>query len=135
MISARTISRLRPAGPSSAGRPSWRAIAATAATCPCGSDRVIANSLTGAHQRLALQRRLERVDRLGGQHRQVGHGLVAHRGPVAVGAPQVGRRVLAALALLVHVRLPNSDYVDPALFTWHSMNHIRFQRIREDDTP
>ena len=45
MISARTISRLLPAGPSSAGRPSWRAIAATAATCPCGSDRVIANSL------------------------------------------------------------------------------------------
>ena len=54
---------------------------------------------------------------------------------VAVGAPQVGRRVLAALALLVHVRLPNSDYVNPTLFTRHSRNHIRFQRIREDDTP
>ena len=36
---------------------------------------------------------------------------------VAVGAPQVGRRVLAAPAPLVHVRLPNSDYVNSALFT------------------
>ena len=40
-ISAITMSRDRHAGPSSAGRPSWCAIAATAATCPCGSDRVI----------------------------------------------------------------------------------------------
>ena len=39
------MSRARHAGPSSAGRPSWRAIAATAATCPCGSDRAMVNSL------------------------------------------------------------------------------------------
>ena len=40
-ISARAMSRARHAGPSSAGNPSVRAIAATAATCPCGSERVI----------------------------------------------------------------------------------------------
>ena len=44
-ISARAMSRFRPAGPSSAGRPSWCAMAATAATCPCGSDRTMLNSL------------------------------------------------------------------------------------------
>ncbi len=74
----------------------------------------------------ALQGRLDRVDRLRRQRRQVRHGLVAHRGAVAVGAPQVGRRVLAAPALLVHVRLPNSDYVNSALFTRHSQNHKGF---------
>ena len=41
MISARARSRCRPAGPSSAGRPSLAAIACTAATCPCGTDRVM----------------------------------------------------------------------------------------------
>ena len=41
MTSARARSRGRHAGPSSAGRPSSRAIACTAATCPCGSDPVI----------------------------------------------------------------------------------------------
>ena len=40
-MNATAMSRFRPAGPSSAGRPSVCAIAATAATCPCGSDRVI----------------------------------------------------------------------------------------------
>ena len=45
MISASTRSRARHAGPSSAGKPSWCAIAATAATCPCGSDRAMVNSL------------------------------------------------------------------------------------------
>ena len=78
----------------------------------------------------AFQGRLDRVDRLRRQHRQVGHGLVAHRGAVAVGAPQVGRRVLAAPALLVHVRLPNSDYVNSALFTRHSQHAIGYRRIQ-----
>ena len=41
MISARARSRWRPAGPSSAGRPSFSAMACTAATWPCGSDRVM----------------------------------------------------------------------------------------------
>ena len=41
MISASARSRCRPAGPSRAGRPSVRAMACTAATCPCGSDRVM----------------------------------------------------------------------------------------------
>ena len=65
-ISATTMSRARHAGPSSAGKPSFRAIAATAATCPCGSDRTMLNR-SGRHQRLPLQRRLDRGDRLGGQ--------------------------------------------------------------------
>ena len=41
MISARARSRARPAGPSSAGRPSVTAVACTAATCPCGAEAVI----------------------------------------------------------------------------------------------
>jgi len=41
MIRASARSRSAQAGPSSAGRPSFTAIACTAATCPCGSDRVI----------------------------------------------------------------------------------------------
>ena len=47
-ISATTMSRARHRGPSSVGRPNWRAIAATAATCPCGSDRTMLNSLPAA---------------------------------------------------------------------------------------
>src|SRR5664279_4149691 len=35
------MSRARPGGPSSSGRPSARAAVATAARCPCGRDRVI----------------------------------------------------------------------------------------------
>ena len=54
--------------------------------------------------------------------------------PVAVGASQVGRHVLAALHVLVHVRLVNSDYVNPALLTWHSQNNTRLQSIHEGDT-
>ncbi|BBX97446.1 hypothetical protein MLAC_39940 [Mycobacterium lacus] len=45
MINANTTSRDRQAGPSSAGNPSRCAIADTAATCPCGSERVLVNSL------------------------------------------------------------------------------------------
>jgi len=41
MINPSARSRDRQAGPSSAGNPSRRAIAATAATCPCGSERVM----------------------------------------------------------------------------------------------
>ena len=41
MISASARSRGRPAGPSSAGSPSLAAIAAAAATWPCGSDPVM----------------------------------------------------------------------------------------------
>jgi hypothetical protein len=45
MINANTRSRDRHGGPSSAGNPSRCAIADTAATCPCGNDRVVVNSL------------------------------------------------------------------------------------------
>ena len=41
MISAMAKSRSRPGGPSNPGRPSARACAHTAATCPCGTDRVM----------------------------------------------------------------------------------------------
>ena len=40
MIRASAMSRSRPAGPSNAGRPSALAWAWTAATCPCGRERV-----------------------------------------------------------------------------------------------
>ena len=43
-INATAMSRARHGGPSSAGRFSWWAIAATAATCPWGSDRVIVSA-------------------------------------------------------------------------------------------
>jgi hypothetical protein len=41
MTSARARSRCGPAGPSSAGSPSFAAMACTAATCLCGSDPVM----------------------------------------------------------------------------------------------
>ena len=41
MINANARSRIRPAGPSSAGSPSCCAMAHTAATWPCGTDRVM----------------------------------------------------------------------------------------------
>nr|VTO96600.1 hypothetical protein BIN_B_01667 [Mycobacterium riyadhense] len=44
MINASTISRARHGGPSTAASSSLRAIAATAATSPCGSDRDLLNS-------------------------------------------------------------------------------------------
>ena len=41
MINANARSRVRPAGPNRAGSPSCWAIAHTAATWPCGTDRVM----------------------------------------------------------------------------------------------
>jgi len=40
MINANATSRIRPAGPNRAGRPSAVAWAATAATCPCGREQL-----------------------------------------------------------------------------------------------
>ena len=48
MTSAKARSRSGPGGPSRAGKPSLRAIAATAAACPCGSDRVISNAASAS---------------------------------------------------------------------------------------
>src|SRR6266480_3221028 len=45
MTRARARSRCRPAGPSRAGSPSSLAMACTAATWPCGSDRVMVTFL------------------------------------------------------------------------------------------
>ena len=44
MTRANARSRIRQAGPSNVGRPSFWAIAHTAATCPCGTDRAIVMS-------------------------------------------------------------------------------------------
>jgi len=41
MINANARSRIRPAGPSNAGSPSFCAMAHTAATWPCGTDRLM----------------------------------------------------------------------------------------------
>ena len=44
MTSPSARSRCQPAGPSSPGSPSFTAMACTAATCPCGSDPVMATA-------------------------------------------------------------------------------------------
>jgi hypothetical protein len=40
-INANARSPARPGNPGNPGNPNWRAIAVTAATCPCGSDRTM----------------------------------------------------------------------------------------------
>jgi len=101
MIKPSARSRSAQAGPSRSAMPSLTAIASTAATCPCGSDRVIVIARpAGRDQRGALQRRLDRSDCLLAQPGQVRQGLVLHLAGVAVGVPQVGRLVLAVAALL-----------------------------------
>ncbi|MGV7649674.1 hypothetical protein PJN19_05100, partial [Mycobacterium kansasii] len=62
--------------------------------------------------------------------RQVGHGLVAHLGPVAEGAAQQHRLIDALFALLIHMRLFNSDYVSFALVTRHTKHHSLITPIR-----
>nr|VTP03866.1 hypothetical protein BIN_B_05288 [Mycobacterium riyadhense] len=44
IINPSTRSRDRQAGPNRPGNPNRRAIAATAATCPCGSERVMVHA-------------------------------------------------------------------------------------------
>jgi hypothetical protein len=66
MISASARSRARHGGPSRPGKPSWCAIAATAATCPCGSDPGDGELAAGRHQLRALQPRVDPVDHLPG---------------------------------------------------------------------
>ena len=48
MTSAYARSRCGPGAPSRAGKPSLRAIACTAAACPCGSDRVTSNAASAS---------------------------------------------------------------------------------------
>jgi hypothetical protein len=69
--------------------------------------------LAGGHQLLALQPGVDQVDHMVRQRGQVGDGLVLDRAAVPVGAPQVRRGVVLAVALLVHVAgLRDSDYVN-----------------------
>ena len=69
--------------------------------------------LGGGDQLLALQPGVDQVDDVVRQRGQVGHGLVLDLAAVAVGAAQVGRGVVLAAALLVHVAgLADSDYVN-----------------------
>ena len=75
----------------------------------------------GGDQLLALQPRVDQVDDVIRQRGQVGHGLVLDLAAVAEGAAQVGRGVILAAALLVHVAgLANSDYVDFPAVSGHS---------------
>ena len=113
MIRASARSRWRPAGPSRAGSPSRAAIACTAATWPCGSDPVMVTASPAGTICLALEPGVDQVDDVVRQRGQVGDGLVLDLAAVAVGAPQVGRGVVPAAALLVHVPgLGDFDYVD-----------------------
>ena len=132
MISARARSRAWPAGPSRAGRPSSRAMACTAATWPCGSDRVMVTVLGGGDQLLALEPGVDQVDDVAGQRGQVGHGLVLDLAAVAVGAAQVGRGVVLAAALLVDVPgLADSDYVNfPGIPRHNQIITVRLDRSR-----
>ena len=72
----------------------------------------------GGDELLAFEAGVDQVDDVAGQRGQVGDGLVLDRAAVAVGAAQVGRGVVLAAALLVHVPgLGDSDYVNfPAVF-------------------
>ena len=55
MISASTRSRSRLAGPSSAGSPSFTAIACTAATCPCGTEAVTVTASAAGTSRVPFK--------------------------------------------------------------------------------
>jgi len=111
-ISATAMSRCRHAGPSRAGTASLRAIAVTAATCPCGSDRVTVNSVPAATSCAPLSPASIQSTMWPGNADRL--ATVSLRTPLAlaVGAPQIRRKVLAGVAQLVHVRLPDSDYVN-----------------------
>ena len=74
----------------------------------------------GRDQRLPLQARFDRGDGGRRQHRQVGHRLIAHLVPVAKGAAQIHRLVVALSALLIHMGLLDSDYVDLSGATRHT---------------
>src|SRR5271163_2558064 len=79
----------------------------------------------GADQGVALQRRLDRGDRGLGQHRQVGQGFLAHLGALAEGAAQIHRLVIAAFALLIHMRPLNSDYMRLTGASRHALHRNR----------
>ena len=112
MISASARSRCRPAGPSSAGKPSLRAIAYAAATCPCGTDRATLTAASpGGNEDLALQRGLDRVHHAARHLRQVRERLVPDFPAVAVGAAQQPRLVFPLAALLVGVRALDPGHV------------------------
>ena len=75
----------------------------------------------GGDQLLAFQPGVDQVDDVVRQRGQVGHGLVLDLAAVAVGAAQVGRGVVLAAALLVHVPgLADSDYVNFPAVLRHS---------------
>ena len=136
MISARARSRCRPAGPSRAGRPRVRAVAWTAATWPCGSDPVMVTASAAGTSCWPFRPGVDQVDDAVRQGGQVGHGLVLDRAAVAVGAAQVGRGVVPAAALLVHVPgLADSDYVDLPAVSRHSQIIAMYLADPGSDTP
>src|SRR6516164_11230291 len=70
------------------------------------------------------------------QRRQVGHRLVLDLAVLPVGAPQVGRGVVPAVALLIHIPgLRYSDYVDFASAGSHSLMIWSTRPSSHRDTP
>src|SRR6476620_12756340 len=135
MISASTRSRARHDGPSSAGKPSRWAIAATAATCPCGTDRAMVNSLPAGTSCSPLSPASIQSTTCSGSAGQVGDRLVAHPLALAVGAAQIRRGVLAGVAMLIHVRFPDSDYVNLPVSPRHAKQLNGYTEIILADTP
>jgi hypothetical protein len=68
---------------------------------PGDGDRPI-----GGDQLLAFEAGVDQVDDVAGQRGEVGDGLVLDLAAVAVGAAQVGRGVVLAVALLVRSDTP-----------------------------
>ena len=120
MTRARARSRCRPAGPSRAGSPSFAAMACTAATCPCGSDPVMCHRPPGRDQPLALQRGLDRPDRLGRQRRQVRQRLMPDLAALAVGPAHQHRLIHPPLPGLRHIGALVPGYVHRAAACCHT---------------
>ena len=103
-----------PGAPSRAGKPSLRAIACTAAACPCGSDRVDLERRIRVDERLPGQHRPDRGDRLGRQVRQVRQGLLADLAAVPERAAQQVPLVARDRPILPHLMATGGFHVHRA---------------------
>ena len=128
MINATTMSRARHAGPSSAASSSLRAIAATAATSPCGSDRALLNSLPAGISVCPFVEASIAATSSGGSFDRFA-GSVAHLGPVAERAPQQDRLVDAFLARLRHVPALVPGYMHRTPVCSHALSLPRSHRM------
>jgi transposase len=90
----------------------------------------------GGHQLLACEARVDPVDHMSGQRREVGHRLVLDLALGPVGPPQIHRGVVAAMPPLVHIaRLRNSDYVNLPRIPHHILTITKYHRETRHDTP